>query len=42
METFILIISYSVMVLFGLTAAAAVLVMVSNWIIDNSAETQAH
>ncbi|HEX7005102.1 MAG TPA: hypothetical protein VF168_13030 [Trueperaceae bacterium] len=42
METFILIMSYSVMVLIGLSALGSVLVLASHWLIDNSAEIQSH
>lgn len=42
METFVLIIIYSVFVLFALSAFAGVLVAASNWLIDNSAETLEH
>lgn len=42
METFVLIMVYSVMVLVGLSVAAAALVAVANWLIDNSAEPDLH
>lgn len=42
METLILILTYSVMVLVALSLAAGLLVMASVWLIDNSAEPQGH
>lgn len=42
METFILIITYSVLVLLGLSTFGAVLVFASNWLVDNSTEPLSH
>lgn len=42
METFALIMIYSVMVLVGLSVAAAVLVGAGHWLVDNTAETSGH
>lgn len=42
METFVLIMVYSVMVLVGLSVVAGALVAVANWLIDNSAEPDVH
>lgn len=42
METFILIMTYSVLVLVGLSLLAGALIAVSNWLIDNSAEPVEH
>lgn len=42
METFILIMTYSVLVLVGLSVAAVALVALGNWIIDNSTEPEGH
>ena len=42
METFVLIMVYSVMVLVGLSVASGALVAVATWLIDNSAEPDVH